>query len=158
MLGSLELREPLPAGFGWRQETVAQHLGEKAAYLSECLLDLDFRSMIARAARGVGNGRSPAHDVITQLTRLSEQGDTTLLRRGPAWHHGLAPLAWDRERIRLHLDHAVLELPSRCHEVLVRILARTDFHAGDLAPYLDERGRRVLISRLIHEAVLEVAS
>lgn len=157
LLGSLELREPLPAGFGGRQETVAQHLGEKAAYLSECLLDLDFRSMIARAARGAGSGRSPAPDLITQLTRLSEQGDAARLRRGPAWYEGLAPLAWDRDRIRLHLDHAVLELPSRCREVLVWILARTDFTAGDLAPFLDERGRRVLISRLIREEVLEVA-
>jgi hypothetical protein len=59
------------------------------------------------------------------------------------------------DRLSLHVDGALLDLPAHVEDELAAILAAEEpFTAAELPGSLDEAGRLVLVARLVREGVL----
>lgn len=148
------LDEPLPTAY-YRDRpafaaTVAERLGElarridksDATELADRLVDRFLTTRPPLLAGGLGD-----------RTRLAGLADSTLVRRRPGTVCELRP---DGDPLRLLLGDRVLRVPAWVGPAVREVAARSSLRVGDLAPWLDEVSRLVLVRRLVREGLLEV--
>jgi hypothetical protein len=106
-----------------------------------------------RAERLERRSRPDLTDGFDQLRALRQlTADTQVERR-----HVHAFLHEDGDSLVLRFDGAELRMPARLRDEVEAILAAsTPFTAGDLPGPLDEKGRLVLLRRLVREGLLRI--
>jgi hypothetical protein len=140
----VELRRGVPAD------------GEAPQGLLELLASrLTPEAVAARRRRSFVETRRPLRDDAFDQLRALDELDvyTTLERRGTV----IADISVDGTEATLSFEGRALSFPARiAAELRFLLIADGPFSASDLPGSLDEKGRLVLVRRLVHEGLLRV--
>jgi hypothetical protein len=107
------------------------------------------RRKLVRTRRPILSGQ------LKQLRALADLDSSTEIERRPT---ALADLELRGDRAVLSFDGRTLELPGRVHRELEYMLAGEPFTPADLPGRLDDKGRLVLVGRLVREGLLQITS
>lgn len=144
-----ELREALPAGFANDPDLAAAIGAEKLAILGELVENADLAALIERRRPRA----TPRLDgAIASIARLGELSDASLLRRAQPWELS----AGEDGHVTVASATRVLRLPARARPALELAATGEPFALGDLAPWLDAKGRKALAARFVREGLLEL--
>jgi bifunctional lysine-specific demethylase and histidyl-hydroxylase NO66 len=151
--GDLMVAEPLPLRFA-DQEALAKLVEERLSDLGGLIAKADAALVTDRIRRQFLTTRQPVlRGQIHQLLALDDLSDASVvrLRDGAVCVLGstdgeLCALLGDRE----------LRMPAWVEPAMQLIIERDSLTVADLDAYLDQRGRIVLVRRLIVEGLLEV--
>ncbi len=150
---------------GWDTPLPARYHDDPAAFGTELAAQMRALADRVRTADAGSVATSEVHRFLTGRATAVRGGlrdrlllrsllDDTRLRRRPGSVCVLAPAG---DRLRVLLGDRELRVPAYLHEPLEHIRARQRLRPADLAPWLDEESRRVLVRRLVVEGLLEVA-
>jgi hypothetical protein len=108
------------------------------------------RGKLVRTRRPILTGQ------LKQLRALDDLDSSTEIERRPT---ALADLELRGDRAVLSFDGRTLELPGRVHRELEFMLGVGEpFTPADLPGRLDDKGRLVLVGRLVREGLLQITS
>lgn len=150
-------RGSLPAGFADDPQALAGAVADRLAALGKRVDALDPSAVAEQAADRFRSGRPPLlTGQLRQLLRVDEVGDATRVVRRPG---SVCSVRGDgHDATMLVLGDRVLRLPARVAPAVRWVAEQDGFAVGELSPYLDEHGRRVLVARLIRETLLMIDS
>jgi len=146
--------EPLPAGYHHDRAAFARAIDQRLASVRERLGKTDAEEVAtAETARFLTTRSSLLRGGLVDRVHLPALEDGTPLRRrlGSA----LALVAAD-DRLRLLLGDRELRVPQQLTAPLTYIEEHPTVRPSDLAEWLDEESRLVLVRRLVREGLLEV--
>lgn len=147
----------LPAGFAHDPAMIAAELSDRLTDLAKRATALDGAALADQAAERFWAARPPLlSGQLRQVLRLAEGIDdaTAVHRRPGAVCRVSAPAPG--EQVVVVLGDRRLRLPPRLAPALRWVAEQERFTVGDLAPHLDSNGRRVLVTRLVREALLMI--
>ena len=145
---------PLPAGFLEDHSRLAGPLAQQVSALASGLSDLDAETFVDERAAAFLRERTPAlAGGLLDLTRLDGLGDETPVTRRPT---AACVLRRDGGRLVVLLGDRELRMPLRLTEAMEHVRDHHDFRVGDLAPWLDEQSRIVVVRRLVREGLLRI--
>ncbi|HVL99671.1 MAG TPA: cupin domain-containing protein [Egibacteraceae bacterium] len=150
-------RGSLPPGFANDPAAITGAVADRLAALAKQIESLDAPRVAEAAAERFLAERPPL--LTGQLRQLLAVGDlddgTTVVRR-PGTFCRVGPP--EDGVVRVMLGDRALRLPARVEPALRWVAERNRFTVRDLAGYLDEESRRVLVARLVREALLLIES
>lgn len=148
-------RGSLPAGFADDPAHLVGAVADRLRALDKQVGALDAASVAHEAAQAFHSGRPPLlTGQLRQLLAVADVDDTTAVVRRPGSSCRVED--GDEGVIALVLGDRTVRLPARAAPAVRWAAAQDRFTVGDLFPYLDEGGRRVLVTRLIREALLMI--
>lgn len=146
--------QPLPAGYHRDAEGLAAML---AAYVDRVRGQLDHADVGALASseidRFATSRASALRGGLVDRLLIAALHDSSWLRRRAGSVCELRP---DNERLRVLLGDRVMHVPGWLAEPLEAVRRADRLRPRDLAEWLDEASRLVLIRRLVREGLLEV--
>ena len=146
----------LPPGFANDPGALTSVVADRLAVVAKRVEALDAGNVAAAAGDRFRASRPPVlHGQLRQLLAVGHLDDGTAVVRRPGVDCGVTE---GGGVVALHLGDRTVRLPDRVAPAVRWLVARERFTVGDLAPYLDEEGRRVLVSRLVREALLMMES
>jgi lysine-specific demethylase/histidyl-hydroxylase NO66 len=148
--------EPLPAGYLDTPDRLTEALTERLDAFTD---SLDARDPAALAEARVASflrGRTPAlrGGLLDRVGLAALDDDTRLEHRSTA----ACVLVPEGDRLVVLLGDRELRMPPRLHEPMAFVRDHPQLRVGDLAPWLDEESRRVVVRRLILEGLLRIDS
>ena len=151
--GDLLVDEPLPLRFA-DQENLPQLVEERLGDLGALITKSDAALITERLRRRFLTTRQPVlRGQIHRLLALDDLADETIVRQRQG---AICVLASAGDELSVLLGDRELRMPAWLEPALLAILEQDRLVVSDLAPYLDESGRLVLVRRLIVEGLLEV--
>ncbi len=155
VLDAAELGDHLPAGYHLDPRAFADQLAPRLARAAAALSELDPGHVAAQETERFFTTRPPSvAGGLADRVALAELTDDTLLRRRPG---SVFVLRLGGERLRVLLGDRELLVPPRLHDALLALQDLPTLRPADLAPWLDQQSRLVLVRRLVVEGLLEVA-
>lgn len=146
----------LPPGFAHDPAALVGGLADRLGAVAKRVQALD----VAEAARAATDRfwtSRPASltGQLHQLLALDTVDDATVVaRRAGSW----CRVEERGDGVALVLADRTVRLPGRVAPAAAWVAARDRFAVGDLGGHLDEEGRRVLVTRLVREALLMIES
>lgn len=145
----------LPPGFADDPARLAGAVADRLQALDKQVGALDAASVAHQAAAAFQSGRPPLlTGQLRQLLSVGDVDDATVVVRRPGSHCRVE--AGGEELACLVLGDRTVRLPARAAPAARWVAAQDRFAVGDLSPYLGESGRRVLVTRLVREALLMI--
>lgn len=146
----------LPPGFAHDPAGLVGDLADRLGAVVKRVEALD----VAEAARAATDrfwaSRPPSlSGQLHQLLALDAVDDATVVTRRPG---SSCRVESGVDGIALVLADRTVRLPGRVGPAVRWVVAHGRFVVGDLAGHLDEEGRRVLVARLVREALLMIES
>lgn len=156
LLADPTLEEPLPAAYHRDEERFAALLAERLDHLRALLSRAEPATLANHELDRFATTRPPMiGGALVDRLQLADLGDATLMRRRAG---SVCELRRDGDRLRVLLGDRELRVPGWLAEPLERIRSVHRFTPNDLAEWLDEPSRLVLVRRLVREGLLEVDS
>ena len=151
--GDLIVNEPLPLRFADKNdlgEIVEERLTELGALLAKADADI----ITERLRRRFLTTRQPVlRGQIHQLLALDDLADESVVRKREG---AICALSSADGELSVLLGDRELRMPAWLEPALESMFQHEQLPISQLAPYLDEAGRIVLVRRLIVEGLLEV--
>ena len=146
---------PLPAGYLDDPAVLAEQLAEQLASYADGMRSVDPVVVADERAAAFLRERTPAlRGGLTDRVGLGALDDETLLERRPTAACVLGP---GEERFEVLLGDRALRMPARLREPMTFVRDHPMLRVRDLAPWLDEQSRLVLVRRLVREGLLRFA-
>lgn len=146
-------REAVPAGFAHDPSQAAPALKSRIEELKAYLDSADLDSALERLARRFWSSRTPSlAGHLSQLENLESIGDESVLQVRPDCSYYVYA---DGSELHVLLGDREVTMPAGVQDVLVDMLRRGRFRAGELSEFLDEDSRVTLCRRLVKEGVFE---
>jgi len=146
--------EPLPAGYHRDPESLAADLAVHLSRLSQQLDEADVRTVAAHEVDRFATTRgSVLRGALVDRVSISALHDSSWVRRRTGSVCEVRPGA---DRLRVLLGDREMRVPDWLAQPLAAILRSDRLRPVDLAEWLDEASRLVLIRRLVREGLLEV--
>lgn len=147
----------LPPGFAHEPTTIAAEASDRLADVAKRLAALDGAEIADKVAERFWAARPPLlSGQLQQVLRLAGGvDDTTRVRRRPGAVCRVSA-AGTGEQVALVLGDRELRAPLRLAPALEWVAQREQFTVGELAAHLDTESRRVLVTRLVREALLMI--
>jgi hypothetical protein len=146
--------EPLPAGYHRDPESLAADLAVHLSRLSQQLDEADAGTLAAIEADRFATTRgSVLRGALVDRLSISALDDSSWVRRRTGSVCEVRPGA---DRLRVLLGDREMRVPDWLAQPLAAILRSDRLRPVDLAEWLDEASRLVLIRRLVREGLLEV--
>lgn len=149
-------RGALPAGFAQDPQSLSGGVADRLRAVGKRIEQIDVEVAAHSAAERFWSGRPlPMDGQLRQLVTVeSLDDDTTVVRRPGA----VCRVEETEAGVAVVLADRTLRLPARAAPAVRWIAGRDRFTVGDLRVHLDEKGRRVLVTRLVREALLTIES
>lgn len=149
-------RGSLPAGFADDPHALVEEVADRLSALGKRIDALDPACVAQEAADRFRSERPPLlTGQLRQMVRVDEVGDATrVVRRSGA----VCSVEDGDDAVALVLADRTLRLPARLAPAVRWVVEQDGFEVGELSGYLGERGRRVLVRRLIRETLLMIDS
>ncbi len=147
-----ELRRPLPVRYGTHPGALEAELPAMLERAAEWLRAQDSSAIAADEIERARSTRRPSdRGRLLAIAHPETIGDHTPLKRADEvpWQ-----LESGEDRVVLRAGETALRLPARVRPALEAMLGAPTLRAADLAEYLDEPGRLVLVRRLAREGLL----
>lgn len=142
----------LPPGYAHDPGALAGAIADRLAVVAKQVQALDATAVAQAAADRFWASRPPLlTGQLQQLLAVDQLDDASIVVRRPRTS---CQVAGNGDRVALVLGDRTVRLPARVAPAVRWIATQDRFAVGDLASFLDEGGRRVLVSRLIREALL----
>ncbi len=156
MLADERYDEPLPAGYLDAPDRLTEELTELMGAFTGSLEARDPAALAEARVASFLRGRTPAlrEEVLDRVGLAALDDDTRLEHRSTA----ACVLVPDGDRLVVLLGDRELRMPARLHEPMAFVRDHPQLRVGDLAPWLDEESRRVVVRRLIREGLLRIDS
>lgn len=155
LLAEEEYDAPLPAGFLDDPATLSAALGTRLDGLARQLADADTDLLATAHATGFLTDRTPVlAGGLVDLVGLADLDDATRVERRPT---SACVLREEAERLVVLLGDRQLRMPARLRAPLEFVRDHPSFTVGELAPWLDEGSRLVVVRRLVREGLLRIA-
>ena len=146
------LAAALPPGWAHEPASAAAQLRALLTAATDRLLAMEAAGVLQDEAWSFWSTRPPLLEgQLAHLTHPPMIDDRTVVARRPGT---VAALAVRDGRVLLNLGDRVLRMPARLEAPVRHILSAGRLTVGDLAPWLDEAGRRTLAARLAREGLL----
>lgn len=147
-----ELRRPLPVRYGTHPGALEAELPAMLERVADWLRSRDPNAIAASEIERTRTARAPSdRGRLLAIAHPETIGDHTPLRRA-----GEVP--WRLEsgstHVVLRAGDRALRFPARVRPALESLLTTPTLHAADLASFLDQAGRLVLVRRLAREGLL----
>jgi bifunctional lysine-specific demethylase and histidyl-hydroxylase NO66 len=154
LLADPALDEPLPAGYHRDPDGLAAALAVHVRRLHRQLGEVDVGSLLANEVDRFATSRGPVlRGALVDRLGIAALDDSSWVRRRAGSVLELRPGA---DRLRVLLGDREMRVPWWLAEPLEAILQAGRLRPSDLAEWLDEASRLVLIRRLVREGLLEV--
>ena len=154
LLADPALDGPLPAGYHRDPDGFTAELAVHIGRLHRQLGEVDAGTIAANEAVRFATGRGPAlRGALVDRLGVSVLDDSSWVRRR---HGSVCELRPSGDRLRVLLGDREMRVPGWLAEPLEAILLADRLRPLDLAEWLDEASRLVLIRRLVREGLLEV--
>lgn len=154
LLADPALDEPLPAGYHRDPDGLAAMLDVQVSRLRGQLGDADVGALAAREIERLATSRGPAlRGGLVDRLGIATLHDASWVRRRTGSVCELRP---GDDTTRVLLGDRELRVPPWLAEPLEAIREADRLRPSDLAGWLDEASRLVLIRRLVREGLLEV--
>ena len=154
LLADPALDEPLPAGYHRDPDGLAAALAVHVRHLHRQLGEADVGSLLANEVDRFATSRGPVlRGALVDRLGIAALDDSSWVRRRAGSVVELRPGA---DRLRVLLGDREMRVPWWLAEPLEAILQAGRLRPSDLAEWLDEASRLVLIRRLVREGLLEV--
>jgi hypothetical protein len=148
------LDEPLPAGYHRDPDSLAAGLAVHLRRLRHQLDEADVAAVAANEADRFATTRGPVlRGALVDRPSIAALHDSSWVRRRAGSVCELRPGV---DRLRVLLGDQEMRVPAWLAEPLEAILRADRLRPSDLAEWLDEASRLVLIRRLVREGLLEV--
>ncbi|WP_148573946.1 cupin domain-containing protein [Nocardioides caldifontis] len=155
LLAEEEYDAPLPAGFLDDPATLSAALGTRLDGLARQLADADPDLFATAHATRFLTDRTPVlAGGLVDLVGLADLDDATRVERRPT---SACVLREEAERLVVLLGDRQLRMPARLRAPLEFVRDHPSFTVGELAPWLDEGSRLVVVRRLVREGLLRIA-
>jgi hypothetical protein len=151
-----EFRESLPPGFARDPSALGAELSSVMERFSSWVTEQDAAELGERMALKFWGSRTPIlTGQLQQLLSLDALSDASVIgrRRG-----AVCVTRIDEDDLVLTLGDRKVVMPSFAEPAVEYLLTNDPCSVGDLAPFLDQAGRLVLVKRLIREGLLEQIS
>jgi hypothetical protein len=146
--------EPLPAGYHRDPDGLADVLAEYVSRLHGQLGHADLGALAASEIDRFATSRGPAlRGGLVDRLGIAGLRDASWVRRRAG---SVCELRLDDDKLRVLLGDREMRVPGWLAEPLEAIREADRLRPSDLAEWLDEASRLVLIRRLIREGLLEV--
>jgi bifunctional lysine-specific demethylase and histidyl-hydroxylase NO66 len=146
------LDEALPLGYAHDRHAFAEAVAAKLAELARAIDKLDAAALSDRLVDDVHLSRPPLlAGQLRDLLDLDRVADDTLLGRRPG---SVCVVRRRGERVELLLGDRRVSFPARVAPAVEAVSTADVLRPADLATYLDEPGRLVLVRRLVREGLL----
>jgi bifunctional lysine-specific demethylase and histidyl-hydroxylase NO66 len=146
--------EPLPAGYPRDPDGLAAGLAVQVNRLRDLLDDTDVGAWAESEIDRFATSRGPAlRGGLVDRLNVAALRDASWVRRRAGSVCELRP---DRDRLRVLLGDREMRVPAWLAEPLEAIRGSDRLRPADLAEWLDEASRLVLVRRLVREGLLEV--
>jgi mannose-6-phosphate isomerase-like protein (cupin superfamily) len=156
VLAAPEFGERLPTGYPADPERLTNALSDQLLRLGSTLSGRAPAEVAGRIAdRFLTNRTAQLRGGLTDRIVLADLADDTVLVRRPGAACVLRPRP---DHLSVLLGDRALEMPSRLTEPMRRVAAASRLRPADLATWLDEQSRLVLVRRLVREGLLQVAA
>ena len=154
LLADPALDEPLPAGYHRDPDSLAAGLAVHVRRLHHQLGEADVGSLAANEADRFATSRGPVlRGALVDRLGIAALDDSSWVLRRAGSVFELRPGV---DRLRVLLGDREMRVPWSLAEPLEAILQADRLRPSDLAEWLDEASRLVLIRRLVREGLLEV--
>jgi len=154
LLADPALDEPLPVGYHRDPDSLAAGLAVHVRRLHRQLGEADAGSLAANEADRFATSRGPVlRGALVDRLGIAALEDSSWVRRRAGSVFELRPGV---DRLRVLLGDREMRVPWSLAEPLKAILQADRLRPSDLAEWLDEASRLVLIRRLVREGLLEV--
>jgi bifunctional lysine-specific demethylase and histidyl-hydroxylase NO66 len=154
VLNEQEYAAHLPAGYLDHPDRLSGEIAERLPAIAAAIAALDPAALAtAEAERFLTTRTSVLRGGLRDRVAVRSLSDATRVRRRPGAVCVLLP---GGQRLRVLLGDRELRVPTRLLEPLEVIRASGELRPADLAPWLDEQSRLVLVRRLVVEGLLEV--
>jgi bifunctional lysine-specific demethylase and histidyl-hydroxylase NO66 len=154
LLADPALDEPLPAGYHRDPDSLAAALAVHVRRLHRRLGEADVGSLLANEVDRFATSRGPVlRGALVDRLGIAALDDSSWVRRRAGSVLELRPGV---DRLRVLLGDREMRVPWWLAEPLEAILQAGRLRPSDLAEWLDEASRLVLIRRLVREGLLEV--
>lgn len=148
------LAEPLPLRFAQQPAGFHHTVGERLAELADRVAKADPEAIGDRLRRRFLTTRQAVlPGQLRQLLALDSLTDASIVARRDS---AMMSMTATGDELSVLLGDRELRMPAWLEAAMEDIIGRDRFAVADLAPHLDEPGRRVLVHRLIVEGLLEV--
>jgi JmjC domain len=154
LLADPALDEPLPAGYHRAPDSLAAPLAVHVERLRDQLSEADVGTLATNEADRFAITRGPAlRGALVDRLTVAGLHDSSWVRRRAGSVCEVRPGA---DRLRVLLGDREMRVPDWLADPLEEILRADRLRPSDLAEWLDEASRLVLIRRLVREGLLEV--
>jgi len=150
---------PLPAGYVDDPSRLADVLAEQVGAFTRAVSDLDPTTLADERAAAFLRERTPAlRGGLLDRVALDALSDDTRVEHRPTAACVLVPAAGapGDDRLTVLLGDRELRMPSRLAAAMAFVRDHPELRAADLAPWLDEQSRLVLVRRLVREGLLRI--
>ena len=148
-----EFRSSLPPGFALDPSSVADEAAQVLDEFASWVHERDGKELAAKLADKFWSARPPMlSGQLQQLLGLDALSDLSVVRRRRGT---VCTVRVEDERLVMTLGDRKLVMPAFVLPAIDNVTATESFQVADLAPFLDEPGRLVLVRRLVREGLLE---
>lgn len=145
---------PLPAGYLTNPARLTGPIADELEAFTREVGALAPEAVAEESISTFLSDRTPAlRGALCDLVALSRLDDTTQLARRATATCVLRP---DGDRLRVLLGDRELRMPLRLAEVMAYVRDHPQFKVGDLASWLDDESRLVVVRRLVKEGLLRI--
>jgi lysine-specific demethylase/histidyl-hydroxylase NO66 len=150
-------RDPLPVSFAEDTAGLSEQVDQRLKLFGRWLETIDREQLARRLASRFWSTRAPIRSgQLEHLIPSDALTDESMVTMRDGVIARLESPAADGQPLVMLLGDARLEMPARLEPVLRTVLERTRLRVGELAEWLDEQSRIVLVRRLVREGMLEV--
>jgi hypothetical protein len=147
---------PLPAGYLDDPDRLARELGDRLGELARGLSDLDAPTLTDDRVAAFLRERTPAlRGGLLDRVGLDDLADDTRVEHRPTAACVLVP---DGDRLVVLLGDRELRMPGHLADAMTYLRDHRELRVADLAPWLDEQSRLVVVRRLVREGLLRIVS
>jgi hypothetical protein len=147
---------PLPAGYLDDPDRLARELGDRLGELARGLSDLDAPTLADGRVAAFLRERTPAlRGGLLDRVGLDDLADDTRVEHRPTAACVLVP---DGDRLVVLLGDRELRMPGHLADAMAYVRDNRELRVADLAPWLDEQSRLVVVRRLVREGLLRIVS
>jgi hypothetical protein len=147
---------PLPAGYLDDPDRLARELGDRLGELARGLSHLDAPTLADDRVAAFLRERTPAlRGGLLDRVGLDDLADDTRVEHRPTAACVLVP---DGDRLVVLLGDRELRMPGHLADAMAYVRDNRELRVADLAPWLDEQSRLVVVRRLVREGLLRIVS
>ena len=145
---------PLPAGYLDEPDRLAEVLAGELSSFARSISDLDPATVADERVTAFLSERTPAlRGGLNDLVALDGLGDDTVVERRPTASCVLRP---EGDRLVVLLGDRQLRMPVRLTGPMEFVRDHRAFRVSELAGWLDEQSRLVVVRRLVREGLLRI--